>query len=182
VSSPARSVELLVLGLGNVLCGDDGLGPAVVDRLDRDWSLPEGCSALDGGTLGLSLLPVVEDARRVILVDAVRLDAAPGTLVRLEGEAVGSAVRDRLSVHQIGVADLVDALRLRGRLPEELVLIGAVPGSLAVALGLSPAVDAALPGVLDGVVAEAARLGFPCRRRDPQESRRAPHARALFGL
>ncbi len=177
-----RSIELLVLGLGNVLCGDDGLGPAVVARLEREWSPPPGCWVLDGGTLGLSLLPLVEDARRVILIDAVRLDAPPGAGVRLTGSEIEPAVRERLSVHQVGLADVVDALRLRDRLPEEMVLLGAVPASLALGLGLSPAVGAAVPALLERIRAEAARLGFSFVRREPDAVASSPHARALFGL
>jgi hydrogenase maturation protease len=182
VAEATDRVELLVLGLGNVLCRDDGLGPAVVAHFERQWSLPVGCVVADGGTLGLALLPMVEDARRVLLIDAVRLDAPPGTPVRLAGSEIEPAVRERLSVHQVGVADVVDALRLRGRMPEELVLLGAVPGSVGLGLGLTEPVAAALPGLVASVVAEAARLGFPCHRREEVDARPAAHARALFGL
>ena len=77
---------LLILGLGNVLLGDDGVGPAVISRLRDSYVAAAGSSFLDGGTLGLSLLPHFEDAEAVILVDAVAADAAAGTLVRLEGD------------------------------------------------------------------------------------------------
>jgi hydrogenase maturation protease len=173
---------LLVLGLGNVLCADDGLGPAAVARLEREWSPPPGCAVLDGGTLGLALLPLVEDAGRLILIDAVRLDLPPGAAVRLEGRDIEPAVRERLSVHQVGLADVVDALRLRDRLPDEMVLLGAVPESLGLGLGLSAAVAATLPVVIEQVLAEAQRLGFPFVRRERDAVAATPHARALFGL
>ena len=88
--------ELLILGLGNVLCADDGAGVAAVVRLARERSVPPGVWVLDGGTLGLSLLPLVESGRDVILVDAVRTEAPPGTLVRLEGDDVLPAALERL--------------------------------------------------------------------------------------
>ena len=81
--------DLLVLGLGNVLLGDDGAGPAVIAWLRQTRLAPAGTRLFDGGTLGLSLLPYLEDARRVILVDAVAADASAGTLVRLEGAGAG---------------------------------------------------------------------------------------------
>ena len=74
---------LLILGLGNVLLGDDGVGPAVIARLRDSYVAAAGSLLLDGGTLGLSLLPYLEDAQTVILVDAVAADAPAGTLVRL---------------------------------------------------------------------------------------------------
>lgn len=156
-----RRVPLLVLGLGNLLCRDDGLGVAAVSLLTRRWRAPAGVRVLDGGTLGLALLPWLEDAERVILVDAIRLDEPPGTLVRLEGEEeVMRAAQTRLSVHQIGVADLLDGASLRGRLPPRIVLLGVVPESLELGLERSACVEAALPALVDLVVAEASSMGF----------------------
>lgn len=155
----ARPTPLLVLGLGNPLCRDDGVGVAAVSRLLRRYEPPCGAVVLDGGTLGLSLLPQLEDAEDAILVDAVRDGAAPGTLVRLEGAEVRPAVEARLSVHQVGVADLFAAAELRGRLPPRLVLLGLVPAALDVAVGLSPEVASRLPALVEAVIAEALRMG-----------------------
>ena len=152
--------ELLVLGLGNVLLGDDGAGPAVIARLRDRHVVPAGMRLFDGGTLGLSLLPYLEDARRVILVDAVAADAPAGTLVRLEGADVGPAVATRLSPHQIGVADLLDGARWHNRQPERLVLLGVVPESIELGVGLSAPVRRALPRLIDLVCAEARICGF----------------------
>ncbi len=157
----ARPTRLLVLGLGNPLCRDDGLGVVAVAEILRRFVPPEGARILDGGTLGLSLLPHVEDAEDAILVDAIRDDAPPGTLVRLEGAEVRPAVEARLSVHQVGVADLVAVAELRGRLPRRLVLLGLVPAELDVAVGLSPAVASGLPALVDAVIAEACGMGHP---------------------
>ena len=103
-SERARPIRLLVLGLGNVLCGDDGLGAVAIARLTDRYEIPDGMSILDGGTLGLSLLPYIEDSEKVILVDAINAEEPPGSFVRLEGDEVGPAVAGRLSVHQVGVA------------------------------------------------------------------------------
>ena len=169
----ASSVGLLVLGLGNVLCGDDGAGPAVVSRLAAGWDTPIGTRVSDGGTLGLSLLALLSDCESVILVDAVRVPGlAPGTLVRLIGEQVPAAARDQLSVHQVGVADLLEALHLLGRTPRKVVLLGVVPASVDLAYGCTPAVAEALDDLAGTVVAEAAAQGFffrPRRDRDAQD-------------
>lgn len=166
--APERPIPLLVLGLGNVLCGDDGLGPAAVARLLRAYEPPPAARFLDGGTLGLSLLPLLEDARDVILVDAVRADATPGTAVRLEGDEVAPAARNRLSVHQVGVSDLLDSLRLRGREPERLILLGLVPETLDLGLSRSAGVEAALPDLVERIAAEVRRLGYELAPRDPR--------------
>jgi hydrogenase maturation protease len=176
--------SLLVLGLGNLLCGDDGLGAAAVSRLERDYDAPEGVRVLDGGTLGLSLLPHIEDAGDVILVDAIADDAPTGAFVRLTGDEVAPAVLHRLSPHQIGVADLLDGARLRGRLPERLILLGLVPGTIELGLARSEAVEAGLPGLVEAVVAEADRLGYRFIRRSNEERahRDRGYVARVFGL
>ena len=157
-------VELLVLGLGNPLCADDGAGIAAVARLVEGWSAPEGTVLLDGGTLGLALLPYLLEARRAILVDAVRTGDPPGTIFRLRGEDVAHAAAGKLSPHQVGVADLLDSVRLLGGGPEELVLVGIAPERIDLELGCSAAVESRIGDLVDAVVDEAARLGSAFRR------------------
>ena len=156
---------VLVLGLGNVLCGDDGAGVAALHRLLRGWELPDEVLALDGGTLGLSLLPLVDSAAQVILVDAIAADGPPGTLVRLEGDEVGPAVYERLSPHQIGVADLMSGAALVGRYPDRVILVGVVPATTDLELGRTPAVEARLDDLVAAVIAELAALGHRVRPR-----------------
>jgi hydrogenase maturation protease len=159
------SSPLLILGLGNVLLRDDGVGSAAVAALVDRYETPNRVSVLDGGTLGLALLPYLEDASSVILVDAVRADAPPGTLVRLAGDDVGPAVATRLSPHQIGVADLLDGAHWRDRYPSRVLLLGIVPESLDLEVGLSPCVATALPRLVECVVEEARACGFEFSRR-----------------
>lgn len=182
--STEKTVPLLVLGLGNVLCGDDGLGAVAVHLVDRLFQPPPGVLLLDGGTLGLSLLPQLEQAHEAILVDAVRTDAPAGSLVRLEGDDVAPAVAARLSVHQVGVADLLDAARWRGWYPSRLILLGLVPQSLDLGVGRTPAIEAALPLLVDRIVAEAAGLGHVLLPRTNDEmARRGPDTLAhVYGL
>ena len=165
-----ETVPLLVLGLGNVLLGDDGLGAAAVARLRDEYDWPEDVQVLDGGTLGLSLLPYVEQADAVILVDAIRADEPPGTLVRIDGDDVAPAVATRLSPHQVGVSDLLDGARWRDRYPARVVLLGLVPESMDLVVGLSKDVAPALDTLVDRVVNEAAALGFAFRPKDGHET------------
>ena len=131
---------LLVLGLGNLLCQDDGVGVAAVACLLRQYEPAEGVRVLDGGTLGLSLLPTLESADIVLIVDAIRSDGPPGSFVRLEGEEVAHAAEHRLSVHQVGVSDLIGAARWQGSLPSRLLLLGLVPESMDLGVERTPAV------------------------------------------
>jgi hydrogenase maturation protease len=167
-------IDLLILGLGNPLCSDDGLGVVAVHELQARFAAPEGVAVMDGGTLGLSLLPHLQDARAAILVDAIRTDDPPGSLVRIEGEAVAPAVACRLSPHQVGVADLLDAARLLGQEPEPLLLLGIVPAHLGLGFGLSAPVRDRMEELLLSVLEEASRLGYPllAKARDEVEPAR----------
>jgi hydrogenase maturation protease len=158
-------IPILVLGLGNVLCGDDGAGVMAVHRLQRGWVMPEGVRVVDGGTLGLDLLALVAAADRVILVDAVRADAPPGSLVTLTGDEVAPAVYERLSPHQIGVGDLLAGVALCDRYPSEALIVGVVPETTELQLGCSPAVLASLPALIDRVIAALAARGAVVERR-----------------
>jgi hydrogenase maturation protease len=173
---------LLVLGLGNVLCGDDGLGVAAVGLLNRRHAAPAGVDVLDGGTLGLALLSHLTGARRAILVDAVRTGARPGSFVRLEGKMVMPTVLERLSPHQVGVADLLLAAQLIERAPEHLVLLGLVPDALDFGLGLSPAVARRLPDLVERIVSEARALGYEFAFHEDAACRSGGDVARLFGL
>ncbi|HEU0032582.1 MAG TPA: HyaD/HybD family hydrogenase maturation endopeptidase [Kofleriaceae bacterium] len=157
-------IPLLVLGLGNVLCGDDGAGVIAVHRLRRAWAMPAGVRVVDGGTLGLDLLALVAASARVILVDAVRAAAPPGTLVRLTGDEVARAVYERLSAHQIGVADLLAGAALCERYPDEVVIAGIVPETTDLAFGCTPAVEANLDALVDSVLDELRARGYAPER------------------
>ena len=156
----SKAIDVLVLGLGNVLLGDDGLGAAALAILERNYRVPVGVKLVDGGTLGLSLLDLIADARHVILVDAVRTEAPPGTLVRLDGADVMDAVLARLSPHQVGVADLLDAARMIDCYPQTVTLLGLVPEVIDLAVERSSAVGAGLEELVAATVREVQNLGY----------------------
>jgi len=156
----AKTIGILILGLGNVLLGDDGLGAAAVARLERNYRVPPRVRLEDGGTLGLSLLGLLAETEHVILVDAIAAESPPGTLIRLDGADVSDAVRDRLSPHQVGVADLLDAARLIDSYPRTVTLLGLVPDSIDLAVVRSSAVDQSLDELVGAVVREVQNLGY----------------------
>ena len=174
--------SLLILGLGNLICSDDGVGVAAVDLLQRRYELGPGVRALDGGTHGMALLGEFEGVDDVILVDAVASDSPPGTLRRVEGDTVMAAMRQRESAHQVGIVDLLDALSFTDAMPRRLVLLGIVPKSDELGLGLSPEVERTLDELVETVAAEAERMGYALRRRAKDEEHQSggdPAIRAL---
>ena len=143
-----------VIGLGNILLSDDGLGVHAVRRLRERQAVGEEVELIEGGTGGLLLLPHLADARRAILVDAIDNGAPPGAVTRLNGSDWMKAFSIRMTPHEVALEDLLGAARLTGAWPEELVLLGAQPASIAFGTELSPAVAAALDGLLDATLAE----------------------------
>lgn len=152
--------QTLILGLGNILLQDEGLGVDAVQRLRTRYRLPAEAEALDGGTLGLDLLPLVEDAEALLIVDAVQTGQPPGTLVRLEGEAIPAALAVKMSMHQFGLGELLAVGALRGTLPPRIVLWGLEPASFKWGVGLSPAIEAQIDKLVEGVVQELRSWGM----------------------
>ena len=152
-------MSILVLGLGNLLMSDDSIGVRTVQRLQQDFRVPEGVTILDGGTLGLDLLPYIELADQLLIVDALEMRAEPGSLFRLEGDEVPRAFASKLSVHQMGLQDLLAVAELQGYAPQKLVVHGIQAGSIEMKLELSPPVKAAMDTLLDAVVSELREWG-----------------------
>jgi hydrogenase maturation protease len=146
--------ETVVIGLGNVILSDDGLGVHAVRRLRHGYSLSDRVELIEGGTAGLLLLPHLADARRVIIVDAIDTGAPAGTLVRLPGEDWASVFALQITPHDVGLRDLLGAAQLSGAWPRELVLHGAQPASTAIGTELSAPVAAALDPLVCAILAE----------------------------
>jgi hydrogenase maturation protease len=151
---------IFVLGLGNVLMGDDGLGPVAVRAFEAEYVVPPDIHVIDLGTPGLDLLPWLADVDRVILVDTVRSDHPPGT-IRLYDKAdiLRHAPTARVGPHDPGVKEALHALEFAGRAPREVALIGVVPESTAMALELTPTLQAVLPKVVLAIEVTLARFG-----------------------
>jgi hydrogenase maturation protease len=150
----SEKVETVVIGLGNVILSDDGLGVHAVRVLRERYAVGDGVELIEGGTAGLLLLPHLADARRAIIVDAVDAGGAPGTLTRLEGKDWTSAFSIRMTPHEVALEDLLGAVQLSGAWPEELVLLGAQPASIALGTELSAPVAAALDELVDAIASE----------------------------
>lgn len=152
-------MSTLVLGIGNLIMSDDGIGVKVVQHLADSFRFPEGVSLLDGGTLGLDLLPQLEGVERLLVVDAVDLGQPPGTMVRLSGDDVPVVLETKISPHQMGLKDLLAVAMLQGFAPDEMVLWGVQPRDIQMGLQLSPAVEAAVEPLMQNVLLELQRWG-----------------------
>jgi hydrogenase maturation protease len=152
--------DVLVLGVGNVLMRDEGVGVHVAREIARDRSsIGDEVRVVDGGTLGLDLLPLIADARTLVIIDAVDLGDQPGSVSVLRGDAVHGALGGHLSPHQVGVGDLVAVARLTDTMPPRLALVGIQPGVISIGLELTAAVEAAVDVAVELVRRELAPVG-----------------------
>jgi hydrogenase maturation protease len=138
--------EIVVLGIGNLLNSDEGIGVHAVQAMQR---IPrERVRLLDGGTLGLNLLPIVEDATHLLLLDAVDAGQPPGTIIELDRDAIPLYTGIKLSQHQVTFQEVLGLALVRDRLPDNLFLIGMQPDSLAIGVGLSSLAASHLPDMV----------------------------------
>lgn len=142
----------LILGIGNTILSDEGIGIHVVEHLKSSLSGRSDVTLLDGGTLSFTLAQDIAGHDRLIVVDAARLDAAPGTLQVFEGEEMDARLRGGLqSVHEVGLSDLMDIARLTDSLPSPRALVGIQPEFMDWGNEPTPVVAAAIPGAAEAI-------------------------------
>jgi hydrogenase maturation protease len=147
-AGPGGDGRVLVLGLGNLLLRDEGVGVRALRRLEDGHRPHPALTRVDGGTAGLDLLPLFAEYRRILLLDAVAMDRPPGHCAVIRNAEILTVLSPRLSVHHLGLCDVLGLTRLLDYPPTELALVGMVPRTLDTALDLSPEVAAALPRML----------------------------------
>jgi len=152
----------VVIGLGNPLMGDDGLGLVALERLRAGYALPPEVELVDGGTWGMNLLPVIEDAARVLLIDAIDVAAAPGTPIRLERERLPRYLATKISPHQVDLRDVLALAELRGTLPADTVAVGLQPARIELGNELSEVLRCRVDDLVLLVVQELADRGHVC--------------------
>lgn len=156
----SSGLSVLVLGIGNLVMSDDAVGVIVAQRLQKEYRFADNVEIMDGGTLGLDLLPKLENITNLIMIDAVETGKAAGTCVRLSGQELPIALQTKVSPHQMGLKDLLAVSELTGHSPKEMVLIGVQPGSIEMEVGLTPEVEAQLETLVSNVLTELALWGI----------------------
>jgi hydrogenase maturation protease len=149
--SEQQRFDTVVIGVGNTILSDDGVGVHAARLLDDDPRVPKGVKILDGGTIGLELVPYLCDASRILFLDAINAGGAPGTFARMTASDL-LEMRGGWSAHQLGVADLIKALLLVATFPQEIVVLGVQPGNTDWGTTLSAKVEAALALLVDTAV------------------------------
>ena len=153
MAAAERSLNILIMGVGNALMQDDAVGTHVTDALRASPDTPPYLDIIDGGTIGLSLLPQMEDADAVIIVDAAEIKAEPGTIRLFRDEEIDKQLSGkRRTVHEVALVDMFSAAAIRGRMPARRALVAIQPECTEWGVDLTPPVQAAVPGACAAIL------------------------------
>ncbi len=158
-------LNIAVFGIGNTLLSDDGAGVHALHRLLDDYELPSNVTLIDGGTKGLDLLPLFENRDRVLIIDAANFRKPPGSIDAVYGERIPSFLSAKLSVHQIGLPDLLFAAKLMQVMPDDICLIGIQPESMETGTQMSDAVMDRMDDLLLRIIKELQAWGVNVQQK-----------------
>ncbi len=153
-------MNVLVLGIGNILLRDEGVGVRVIESLAKRYTLPADVEVLDGGTSGMDLLYTISGRDVLIVCDAIKSDASPGTVIQINGDDVPAFFQTKLSPHQVGLSDVLATLKLLDELPPLVSIVGVVPADLSLGTELSPTAAGAVDHALTIIIKQLAAVGI----------------------
>ncbi|HEX8979729.1 MAG TPA: HyaD/HybD family hydrogenase maturation endopeptidase [Parasulfuritortus sp.] len=163
-------MRIVILGVGNILLSDEGIGVRAVEELGRRYRLPPEVVLLDGGTSGMELLDDLANCDLLVMADCVRAGNPPGTLLRLKDEEIPALFRTKLSPHQVGLPDVLATLLITHEAPAHTVLFGVEPESLATGMDLTPPVAAMLAPLVDAIAREIESAGLAVTPAEPPKA------------
>jgi len=153
--------KVTVLGVGNILLSDEGFGVRVVEHLLSRFRFSESVEVIDGGTMGYELLRFLHGTDKLILVDAIKGSRPPGTIYRFTGEEVKTYYRQKVSMHQLGIQEVLAMLEIGEKPIAQMLVLGIEPASLEMSLSLSPIIAPLVETVSAEIAKQLAAWGLP---------------------
>jgi len=159
-------MKILIFGAGNLLLTDEGFGVHFIRYLQNNYVFPEDVELYDGGTLGIMVTHMLEDADRVYLVDVIDAKGEPGDIFRYEkDDFMLGKLPIKMSPHQIGIQEVLSLSEIRDRCPDKISLFGVIPSSYEAGVELSPLLEEKLPGLAELVVSEINASGSAIQKK-----------------
>lgn len=153
-------MRVVVLGVGNILMSDEGVGVHAVTALAERYDFPECVEIIDGGTSGMDCLDRIADADLLLIADCMRkAGKQPGDITRIADDEINAWFKTKISPHQVGLSDVLAACCFHGMSPKKVVLVGVQPESFETSMELTPKVAAVLDQVIERLLAEIAEMG-----------------------
>lgn len=159
-----------VIGLGNILMRDEGVGVHAIRAFQERYDAPDTVEIVDGGTAGFDLLPLIEGREKVLLVDAVNFGREPGFIDTLVNDEIPARFGTKASLHHLGLMDILSITKLAGSAPTELCLVGIQPKALEVGLDMTPEMCDKVEILVERVVNKLRDWNVQCVLRSPQKS------------
>jgi hydrogenase maturation protease len=160
-----ESGHIIVLGLGNILLSDEGIGVHTINAIKEQYDFMPAVNIVDGGTMGLDLLPLFQNADRILVIDAVDFKRSAGHIGVIEGDAIPSVLNAKLSAHHIGLSDLLFTAKLMRAKPPEICLIGIQPKSLDVGLEMTEEMKSKIASIIDLAINILTKWGIEFSRQ-----------------
>ncbi len=153
--------DVAILGIGNLLMGDEGFGVHVIRHLEETYTFPDNVQLHDAGTAGIYLGPLLEDSDWVMVVDVIKSDNPPGTLEYLDDNDIsGTNIQTSMSPHQLGILEIIAICKLRGNEPETVDCLCAVPENIALGLELTDTLQQRVAEIGVEIVGRLGRAGY----------------------
>lgn len=161
---------ITVIGLGNILMRDEGIGVHTLNRFRERYSVPEFVELVDGGTCGLDLMPVIQGRKKVLIVDAVNFEREPGFIDLLMNDEIPARFSTKASLHHLGLMDVLSIVRLADALPEEICLIGIQPKTLELGLDMTQEMWDKVDILVEKTASKLREWNVSCVLQSPQKS------------
>ena len=153
-------MRAVILGIGNTILSDEGVGVRAVEAFEKRYRLPENILAIDGGTSSMEMIEELSHLDFLLVLDTIDAGKPPGTIVKLAGNDVPAFFRRKLSPHQIGLSDVLASLEFLEAEPKDIVVIGVQPVTMELGMELSPEVAVRVSEMVEMTVAEFATRGI----------------------
>jgi hydrogenase maturation protease len=163
-----KEPTITILGLGNILMTDEGVGVHTVNEFEKRYEVPDYVELIDGGAAGLDLIPFIEGREKGLMVDAVNFDREPGYIDTLENEAIPVRLATKASMHHLGLMDVLSIVKLSGNYPKEVCIIGIQPKSLELGLDMTPEIWDKKESLIEQMAAKLREWNIPCALRSLQ--------------
>ena len=155
--------DVTILGIGNLLMGDEGVGIHALNKLQESYTFSPDINFIDGGTIGIDLIPYFEECKKMIIIDAVDSQEEPGHIVTLKNEEIHYRFNTKLSLHHAGLADVLSIIKLQDIAAPDMTLIGVQPEVVEMGLDLSTTVENKMQDILKIIVDKLEEWGIECK-------------------